>query len=134
MFGHFKTLCMKGLRYIQAYSGIFSTLCNRACTQPCHILSPGILRTGSLSETMRNADQTYSEPCHMALFTPQSGIFRTLCNASICRNPAYLEVWNIQNSTLIASSRRIFGSLSYLRISRTLTYFKPDTFTTLSKI
>ena len=43
-----------------------------------------------------------------------SGIFRTLCNACICRNLAYLEFWNIQNPSIIASWG-IFRTLSYLQ-------------------
>ena len=41
-------------------------------------------------------------------------MFKTLCNACICRNLAYSEFWNIQNPSIIAS-RRIFRTLSYLK-------------------
>ena len=52
-------------------------------------------------------------------------IFRTLCNACICRNLPCLESWNIQNPSIIVSQRINWN----LRISRTLAYLKPDTFT-----
>ena len=73
-----------------------------ACSKPYETLTrythnPAIVRT------------VYS-----GIFQPYSGIFRTLRNACICKNPAYSESWNIQNPSLIAS-QRIFITLSYLR-------------------
>ena len=47
------------------------------------------------------------------IIQPYSGIFRTFCNACICRNPAYLEWWNIQDPSIIGS-RHIFRALPYL--------------------
>ena len=57
------------LRNVQAYAGIFSTLCNTCIfttfpySEPCHIKIAGFLKT------MWNVDQAYSEPCHGALFS-----------------------------------------------------------------
>ena len=50
---------------IQTYSAPCVTL---AYSQPCHILSPDIFRTGGLFKTLWNVDQANSEPCHVALF------------------------------------------------------------------
>ena len=49
------------LRHIQTYSGVFNTLCNPRYSQPCHILSPGIFRTGGLFKALWSADQIYSD-------------------------------------------------------------------------
>ena len=98
------------LKRIRAYSTPFLTL---AYSQPYHIPSLGIFRTGTIFKSLWDFDQAYSEPCHCqndhnSLFrhysiTPYSGIFRTLCIAYICKNLAYLESWNIQNPSLILS-------------------------------
>ena len=67
------------------------------------------------------------------IIQPYSDIFRTLCNACICRNLTYSKSWNIQNLSIIAS-QCIFRTLSYLQvyknlqIFRSLTYLKPDTY------
>ena len=42
----------KLLGHFQAFTGIFSALCNHAYSQPCHVLSPGLFRTGSLFKTL----------------------------------------------------------------------------------
>ena len=78
------------LRHIQAYSGPCVTL---TYSEPCHS-EPGIFRPGSLFKILWNVDQ------HIQNFVigHYSGIFKTLCNACIFRNLAYLEFWNIQNS------------------------------------
>ena len=78
------------LRHIQAYSGPCVTL---TYSEPCHS-EPGIFRTGSLFKILWNVDQ------HIQNFVigHYSGIFKTLCNACIFRNLAYLEFWKIQNS------------------------------------
>ena len=63
--------------------------------------------------------EVYSKPCetltrhiqipgtvktvYSGIIQPYSGIFRTLCNVCICRNLAYLEFWNIQIPSIIAS-------------------------------
>ena len=58
--------CSVILSIIQAYSGACIHL---AYSQPCHILSPDIFRTGGLFKTLENIDQAYSQPCHRALFS-----------------------------------------------------------------
>ena len=45
--------------------------------------------------------------------------FQNLCNSCICRNLAYSEPWNIQNSSIITCWHR-FRILSYLQNSQTL--------------
>ena len=52
-------------RLIQAYSIPCVTI---TYSQPCHILSPSICRTGTFLKTLWNVDQAYSELCHRALF------------------------------------------------------------------
>ena len=96
---HFKGM----FRLIQAYP---VTL---AHSQSCHILSPSIFWTEGLFKTLWNVDQTYSEPCHRALFshiqnllqrshTQKLGILGILeysepfnsCNLTGIQNPAIL--------------------------------------------
>ena len=107
IYTHIETL----LRHIQAYSAPCVTL---AYSQPCHILNPDISRTAGVFKTMRNVDQTYLKLCHRHYST----IFRHIQNlvyiqnTCICRNLAYSESWNIQNSSIIASPRK-FRTLSY---------------------
>ena len=49
-------------------------------SQPCHVLSPGIFRTGSLfNKTQWNFDQAYSEPYHKGLV-----LFRHIQNLVQC--------------------------------------------------
>ena len=124
-----------------------STLCNPTYSQAYHILNHGIFRIGGIFKTMWNFDHAYSELCivravYSGIIQPYSDIFGTLCSAYICRNLAYLEPCNIQNSSIIVS-QRIFKTLSYLQkigkpwkfrtwhigkpgIFRTLTYLKPS--------
>ena len=80
--------------HIKAYSAPSVTL---AYSQPCHIPSPGIFRTGGIFNTLWNFDQVYSKPCQSQneLFRHYSAIFRTLCNASTCINLACSESCNI---------------------------------------
>ena len=129
MFTHIEIL----LRHIQGYSGIFSTLCNLANSQPFHILSPGIFKTGGLLKTLSNVDQAYSEPCHRALFS------HIQAYSEPCAMVAYAEAWHIRNP-------QIFRTLAYfhncnathiqnpviftkiLRILRIMTYLKPETY------
>ena len=64
------------------------------------------------------------------IIQPYSGIYRTLCHTCICRNLAYSVSWNIQNFSIIAF-RSIQNPVKFtnnLRIFRTLTYLKPDTY------
>ena len=80
---HIETL----LRHIQVYSAYSAPCVTLSYWQPGHILSPGIFSTRDLFNTLRNVDQTYSEPYHRALLTlayaetwhsHNHGIFRTL--------------------------------------------------------
>ena len=109
---------------IKAYSCLFIQPNSAPCItlaylQTCHILSPGIFRTGSLLKTLWEFDQVYSELCHRTLFNHIQVLFRTLRNSSISRNLAYLESWNIQNSSIIAY-RHIFRILPYWRKFRNM--------------
>ena len=71
-------------RYIHTYWGIvkaYSAPCvTLTYSQPCHILSTDIFRTGGIFKTLWNFHQAYSEPCHgqNSLFRHFSVIFRTL--------------------------------------------------------
>ena len=58
--------CSGIFKLIQAYSAPFVTL---AYSQPCHILSLGLFRTGGLFKALQNVDQTYSEPWHRTPFS-----------------------------------------------------------------
>ena len=94
----------KLLRHIQAYAGIFSTLCNLPYSQRCNILSLRIFRTESLFKTLWSIDQTYSEP----YIEHYSGIFRTLCNTTHIQNPVifvniYENLWIIRTLTCLKS-------------------------------
>ena len=79
------------LNYIQAYSGIFSTLSKSCISQRCHIVRSGIFRTGELFKILLNVDQHIQN----SAIGQYSGIFRTLWKACIHRNLAYSESWNI---------------------------------------
>ena len=98
---------------MKAYSG-FQThsapSVNLSYSQLCHILSAGIFKTVGVFKTLRNVGQAYSELCHRALLSNN----HIYSGPYICRNLAYSESWNIQNFSIFAS-RRIFGTLSYLR-------------------
>ena len=96
---------------IKAYSHIFRhTLCN-----PCILkILLAIFRALTYLEL-----EAYSKPfqaltrhiqnpvmvrtVYSGIILPCPCIFTTLCNSSICRNPAYSESWNIQNPSIIAS-------------------------------
>ena len=74
-----------------------------AYSQPCHILSLGIFITRGLFETLRNVDQAYAEPRYRALFS---------------HIQAYSELGHITKD---------------LRIFKTLTYLKRNTYSALSQ-
>ena len=74
-------------RLIQAYTAPCVTL---VYSQPCHILSPGIFRTGCLFKTLWVADQAYSELWHRASFS-QIQTYSELSAAL-----AYAETWHIR--------------------------------------
>ena len=132
-FWHIQSTVYSGIRrYIQEYSALLMHIyvywgiikaysaprVTLAYSKPCHIWSLGIFITEGIFKTLWTFDQAHSEPCHRTVYSdiiqPYSGIFRTLCNAYICRNLAYWESWNIQNISIIAS-RHLFRTLSYLR-------------------
>ena len=92
---HIETLS----RHIQAYSVTCVTL---AYSQPCHILTPGMLRAGSLFKTLWNVDQTYLEPYHRILFS------HIQAYSEPCTTLAYTETWYTWNLG-------IFRNLSYLQ-------------------
>ena len=104
------------IRLIQAYLAPCVTL---IYSQPCHIPSPGIFRTWGIFKTLQKFHQAYSELgvvriAYSGIIHPYSAIFKSLCNACICRNLAYLESCNIQNPSIIGS-HHIFRTLSYLQ-------------------
>ena len=130
------------IRHIQN-SGISSTLffhitlCNPLYSQPSHILSPGIFRIRSLFKTLWNVDQEYSEPCHGALFSHIQAYPEPCTLLAWCRNLTYLQSWNIQYASIIASWC-IYQTLSYLRkftnIQNSDMFKTGHIFRTLSKI
>ena len=75
------------LRNIEAYT---EPCGNLPYSQLCHIMSPGIFRTGYIFKTLWNFDQNptmvYSD-----IIQPYSGIFRT------CVTLVYAETWHIWN-------------------------------------
>ena len=76
-------------RYVQAYSGIFSTLCKPRILvrHPCHIVSPGIFRTGGLSKPCEKFTRHIQNPA-MGITQPYSEPYATL---------AYAKTWFTQN-------------------------------------
>ena len=90
-------------RSIPAYSAPFVTL---AYSQPYHIPSQGVFRTGDVFRTV-----------YSGIIQSYSGISRTLCNAYLCRNLIYSESWNFQNPSII-SSRRIFKTVLFTKIGK----------------
>ena len=97
---HYKDM----IRLIEAYAAPCVTL-------PIHNLVifqalPYLER--SIFKTLWKFEQVYSEPCHSqnSLFKHYSAIFRTLCNAFICRNLACLESCNIPNPFITAFQNR----------------------------
>ena len=102
-------------RLFQTYSAPCVTL---AYSQPCHVLNPGIVRTGYLFKTLWNVDQAYLEPCYRALFSHIQA-YSELCATRVydltySDDLVYPESWNIQKSSIIVS-RRTYRTLSYLR-------------------
>ena len=83
------------LKYIHAYRGIVKTYSGLSrhsalfvtlgYSQPCHIPSPGIFRTGGIFKILWNFGQVYSDPCHTqngqnSLFRHYSAKFRNVQN------------------------------------------------------
>ena len=96
-----------------------------AYSQPCHILSSRIFRTGGSFKALWKVDQTYSEPCHRVLFSH----IQNLVQHSICRNLVYLESWKIHNFFIIVS-RLIFRTVTFTKIYEysALWHLKPNTY------
>ena len=113
------------LRYIQTYSGIFSTLCNHRIFTT--------LPYSNLIKTLWNVDQAYSELCHRALFSHIHNLAQRLHMQKL----VYLESWNSQNSSIIAS-QLLFISLPCLQefanIQNPEIFKARHIFRTLSKI
>ena len=89
----------RALTYLQpeAYSELCETLTR-------HIQNPAIVRT--------------FRTVFPGIIQPYSDIFRTLCNAYICRNLAYLESCNIQNPSLIASWVHFQNPVKFTKIGK----------------
>ena len=62
IFGHYYGI----FRLIQAYLAPCVTL---VYSQPYHIVSPGVIKTGGLFKNLRNIGQACSESCHGAFFS-----------------------------------------------------------------
>ena len=124
-------------RHIYAYSdinkaslGLLSTCVTLAYSQPCHILSSSIFRTGGLLETLWNVEQAYSEPCHRALLCIQA-------YSESCAMLAYAKTWHTWNPGIFRTFPWLLHPNVYsgpchinknLRTFRSLTYLKPDTY------
>ena len=101
-----------------------------AYSQLCHILSPSIFRTEGLLNTLSNNDQAYSEPCHKAVLS------HIQAYSEPCATLTYAETWHTRNPgtciTLPLLHLNVYSELCYinenLRIFRTLTYLKPNTY------
>ena len=103
---------------IYAYSSLFSTLS-----------SPHIHNLAVFWAYLKPCE-TLTRHIQKPTIGHYSAIFRTLYNASIRRNLAYSESWNIQNPSITAS-RHTFRSChinEHLRIFRNLIYLKPDAY------
>ena len=94
------------LTYLLKYSAFCVTL---AYSQPSHILSPCIFRTGKLFKTLWNVDHVYSEPCHRVLFS-------------------HIQKYSVPCATLECAET--FHTRNP-RIFRTLPKFHPDAFSEL---
>ena len=139
------------LRYIHVYWGIFkehSGLFRRIFSTLCN--SP-IFTTLPYSNYWHLGPEAYSKPCetltrhiqnldivrrvYSGIIHPYSDIFRTLCNACICRSLGFLESWNIQNPSIIAFWNWQPWYIDNPRIFRTLDIFTTrHLFRNLSKI
>ena len=126
--GTFRILRYTGI--FKAHSGLFRHI--QHSVQPSHIHNLAIFWALAYLEP-----EAYLKPCETLtrhiqnpIIGHYSDIFRTLCNAYIHKNLAYSESWNIQNPSIVAS-RRILRTCRInknLRISRTLTHLKCDTY------
>ena len=114
------------LRHIQAFSCIFSTLCN-----PC------IFRTGGIFK-LWNFDQTFSEPCHRAVYSgitkPYSEPCVTVAQKKPGIKPSIIASQHIRNPVIFTKIGKPCVTLEIqpwhidnLGIFTNLTYLKPDT-------
>ena len=106
-------------RCFKEYSGIFSTLCNPVIFTALPYSEPWHLQLEAYSKPFETLSGHIQNPAivrtvYPSTIQPYSGRFKTLCNSCICRYPAYLEFWNIQNPSIIAF-RRTLRTLAYLR-------------------
>ena len=96
-----------------------------AYSHPCQIPSPGIWHQKHIQNPVKlGTDQSLAivRTVYSGTIHPYSGIFRTSCNACICRNLAFSKSWNIQNSSMIAFRKSEPWNFDNPRIFRTLTY------------
>ena len=111
---------------IKAYSRLFRHI--QHSLQPSHIRILSVFRTlayleleaySKHSETLKRhlQNSTIVKTVYSGIIQSYSGIIRTLCNACICRNLAFLELWNIHYPSIIVS-HRIFRTLSYFQIGK----------------
>ena len=136
--GIFRTLFIRVFRYIQAYSALlimhihayWDIIKTYLClfmhlpnfVLPSHIHDLGIFWAlaylereaySKLCETLTRHIQNLAIARTVCsdIIQPYSRSFRTLCNASIWKNLAYLESWNFQNPDIF-KTRHIFRTLS----------------------
>ena len=103
-------------RHIQAYCGIFRTLCNSCIFRTCHIQNSGIFRTQDIFSTLSRHILEYSEHC-----VCNARIMRTLPHSELChiQNLAYLGPEAYSNSGLY----RHIKAYSIIIVLITLTFF-----------
>ena len=108
--------------HLDLFSVIFRALCNPRIFATLPIPSLAYLEPEAHSKPCETLTRHVQNPAtvrtvYSSIIQLYSGIFITFCNRLIWRNLAYLESWNIQNSSIIA----------YQYIFRTLSYLKQDT-------
>ena len=116
---------------IKAYSSLFRHI--QHSLQPSRICILSIFRPLAYleleaylkhSETLKRhlQNSTIVKTVYSGIIQSYSGIIRTLCNACICRNLAFLELWNIYYPSIIASCR-IVRTLSLSQIGKSWRVF-----------
>ena len=68
-------------------------------SQPCHILSSNMLKTGNLLKTLWKVDQAYSETCHWILFS------HIQAHLEACATLAYIETSHTRNPGIFRTLR-----------------------------
>ena len=79
-------------RLIQAYSAPCVTF---AHSEPCHILSPAIFRTGVIIKTLWNFEKAYSALYHRTVYSAFFRYTETYLESDVTL--AYAETWHIWN-------------------------------------